>query len=194
MRICIFGGSFNPLHNGHIALAQAVLDGDLADEIWLMVSPQNPLKEQGELLPEHLRLELARIGVDECFGISVSDFEFHLPRPSYTWKTLKALSETYPEDEFSLLIGGDNWAAFDRWVNPEYILQHHSLIIYPREGSPLCEKRLPPRVSLLHAPLFPVSSTQVRQLLREGGDVSSLIPKAELEYIKQHRLYFEKKG
>ncbi len=191
MKICIFGGSFNPLHNGHIALAQAVLDGRLADEVWLMVSPQNPFKQQADLLPEHLRLELARMGVDDTSGIYVSDFEFHLPRPSYTWKTLKALSETYPEDEFSLLIGGDNWAAFDRWANPEYILRHHSIIIYPREGSPLHAKSLPPHVSVLHAPLFPVSSTQVRELLKKGKDVSELVPPAELEYIRQNRLYLE---
>ncbi len=193
MKICIFGGSFNPLHNGHIALAQAVLDGRLADEVWLMVSPQNPFKQQADLLPEHLRLELARMGVDDTSGIYVSDFEFHLPRPSYTWKTLKALSETYPEDEFSLLIGGDNWAAFNRWANPEYILRHHSIIIYPREDSPICGKSLPPRVSLLHAPLFSVSSTQVREMLKEGRDVSALIPKAELDYIKVLRLYDMKK-
>ncbi len=191
MRICVFGGSFNPLHNGHIALAQAVLNGGFADEVWLMVSPQNPFKQQSELLPEHLRLEMAQIATEGLEGIRVSDFEFHLPRPSYTWKTLKALSETYPEDEFSLLIGGDNWAVFNRWVNPEYILQHHSIIIYPREDTPLCIDDLPPHVSLLHAPLFPVSSTQVRMLLKEGRDVSGLIPAAELEYIRHNCLYLE---
>lgn len=180
-RIAIFGGSFNPIHNGHLAIAQAAIEQNLADEVWLMVSPQNPLKEQSDLADENLRFAMVEKAVKEIEGIEACDIEFQLPRPSYTWKTLEALRKHFPFLEFSLLIGGDNLAVFDRWANGEEILRHHRLIVYPREGSPIDAATLPPQVQLLEAPLFPFSSTDIRKALRAREDTSAMIPAAILD-------------
>ncbi|MDE6637667.1 MAG: nicotinate (nicotinamide) nucleotide adenylyltransferase, partial [Muribaculaceae bacterium] len=129
MRIGIFGGAFDPIHNGHIRLAQYVLDHTDLDEVWLMVSPLNPLKPQGYVATNEQRLEMARRAIEGIPGIRVSDFEFHLPIPSYTYKTLTELKKAYPGNEFHLIIGGDNWASFDRWCNPEEILTEFGVIV-----------------------------------------------------------------
>lgn len=184
-RVAIFGGSFNPIHNGHIALAQTVIAQDLADEVWLMVSPQNPLKAQTDLVDENQRFALAQKALVEVEGVSASDFEFQLPRPSYTWKTLEALRYEFPRFEFSLLIGGDNWAVFDRWANGEEILCHHRLIVYPREGSPIDSNTLPSQVQLLEAPLFPYSSTDIRKAIRNNEDTSAMLPAVILDDCKR---------
>lgn len=175
-RVAIFGGSFNPIHNGHIALAQSVINQGLADEVWLLVSPQNPLKKQGDLLDEQKRLTLAERALDGEKHIKVSDFEFTLPRPSYTWNTLQALSRAYPECKFKLLVGADNWKVFDKWAHYNDILSHYELLVYPREGYDINAASLPPSVSLIHAPLFPISSTDIRHMVHEGEDIQSYIP------------------
>ncbi len=187
-RICVFGGSFNPLHNGHVALAKAVLGEGLADEVWLMVSPQNPLKHGGGLLPDAVRLEMARLGVEGVEGVRVSDFEFHLPRPSYTWKTLDALREAYPHCVFSLLVGGDNWALFSRWARHDYILKNYDVIVYPRTGEAFAEEGLPPRVTCLRAPLLDVSSTQIRGRLGRGESIVGLVPQKVADYMDEREI------
>lgn len=186
-RIAIFGGSFNPVHVGHIALARSVVQQQLADEVWLLVSPQNPLKQQADLLPEAQRLALARKALVNEDGVEVSDFEFHLPRPSYTWNTLQALSSAYPEVDFSLLIGADNWALFHRWAHPVDILAHHKLWVYPRQGIVVDEASLPAGVCLIEAPLFPFSSTGIRNLVRKGESIHGYVPQAIEQDVQ--RLY-----
>lgn len=167
MRIGIYGGSFNPIHLGHTRLAAWLVDNGYVDAVWLMVSPQNPLKKAEGLMDDELRLRLARIALPESLsgegrGVSVSDFEFHLPRPSYTADTLAALREAYPEHEFVLVIGADNWLRFPRWVRPDEIMQHHDIIVYPRPGYEVDATTLPPRVQLVNTPLYPISSTWIR--------------------------------
>lgn len=184
-RVALFGGSFNPIHNGHIALAEAVLAARLADEVWLMVSPQNPLKQQADLLAETTRLLLARKALAGKDQIKVSDFEFHLPRPSYTWNTLQALHEAYPDVTFSLLIGGDNWRCFHKWAHYAEILAHYSIIVYPRAESEVDEQQLPANVTLLHVPLFPFSSTNVRNKVRCGESIKSYVPKIVCDDINK---------
>lgn len=184
IRTTLFGGSFNPVHVGHLALARQVLRENLSDEVWLMVSPQNPLKEQAELAPEALRLQMARLATASIEGVEASDFEFHLPRPSYTWRTLEALEATYPERIFSLLIGGDNWALFDRWARHDAIRATHDIIVYPREGYPVRPAALPPRVHLLHAPLYPFSSTDVRRAVKAGGNIEAYVPECIAHEVK----------
>lgn len=176
-RIALFGGSFNPIHWGHIRLARRVLVDGWADEVWLLVSPQNPLKQQASLADEQLRLQWAQQAVANEPGITASDFEFHLPRPSYTWHTLCALTQTYPDREFSLLIGADNWLHFDRWAHTEDILSHHQILVYPRPGYPLPHP-LPAGVHEIEAPLFPFASTDIRQAILRGEDISSLVPES----------------
>ncbi len=189
IRTAIFGGSFNPVHVGHLHLAREVVKQHLADEVWLMVSPQNPLKQNSALLDEEVRYRLATVAVEGETGIKASRFEFDLPRPSYTYRTLECLCEAYPEREFSLLIGGDNWALFDRWAHYEEILSRYPIIVYPRADSPLSAEGLPDGVSVLRAPLWPVSSTEVRRRIREGEDCSSLLPPRVEEAIKQNGYY-----
>ena len=142
LRTGIFGGSFNPIHIGHLALANYLCENGYVDELWFLVSPQNPFKQSAnDLLDDQARLELARLAIKENSNLHVSDFEFTLPRPSYTYKTLRALRQTYPDREFLLVIGADNWQAFDRWAEPEEIRAHHQILVYPRTGYPLDPQR-----------------------------------------------------
>ena len=175
-RTAIYGGSFNPIHTGHTQLAQWIIEQGYADELWFLVSPLNPLKQEAgsELLPDDIRLHLAQLAIEQADtdsrdSLRVSDFEMHLPRPSYMVHTLEALRQAYPTRDFILLIGADNWLCFDRWFQPEDILAHHSILVYPREGYPIDASLLPPQVTLLQsAPLFPTSSTDIRNAIRQG--------------------------
>lgn len=182
-RVALFGGSFNPIHNGHIALAESVIAADLADEVWLMVSPQNPLKEQSELRPEQVRLHLAQLALQGIDCIKVSDFEFSLPRPSFTWNTLQALKTKYPHITFTLLIGGDNWSCFDHWAHYKDILSNYSLIVYPREKTEISPNKLPPNVKLLNAPLYPYSSTLIRSLVKSKKSIANMVPKSIVKAV-----------
>ena len=185
--IGIFGGSFNPIHNGHIALAKAFLEKENLNEVWFMVSPQNPFKVNQQLLADHLRLELVRKAIADNPHFKASDYEFQLPKPSYTWNTLQHLSHDYPTHRFTLLVGGDNWAAFDRWYHAEDILSNYKIVVYPRRGQEIDKSTLPTNVSLLQTPLIDVSSTDVRQRVEQGEDISKLVPEEILNNIQ--RLY-----
>lgn len=195
MRIGIFGGSFNPIHLGHIALAQAAVKQQLVDEVWLMVSPLNPLKVNKFILEENLRLLLANKALAASVAVKASDFEFHLERPSYTWKTLAALEAEYPEHEFALIIGGDNWAIFDRWVKADLMRARYNIYVYPREGSPIlpdAEGRMP--TAVIDAPLYPFSSTDIRQAIAdEASDehLATMLPTAIIDDCR--RLYSKPK-
>ncbi len=166
IKVGLFGGSFNPIHVGHIALAQAALKECGLDEVWLMVSPQNPLKRDMKLLDDALRLEMAQKALEGVEGIVACDYEFHLPKPSYTWNTLQHLSKDYPDCRFTLLIGGDNWAHFHRWYHWEDIQRTCAIAVYPREGYP----------GTFDAPLINVSSTEIRQKVRTGEGIEGLVP------------------
>ena len=185
LRIGILGGSFNPIHNGHLRLAQAVLERGWVDEVWLLVSPQNPLKPQAELADEQLRLSMARDAVKRENHIKVCDIEFSLPRPSYTWNTLEVLEEQYPENCFSLIVGGDNWQDFQRWAHWVEILANYELIVYPRPDSSISPTTLPPTVHLLDAPLLPISSTDIRKKIKQGKDISEEVPSSVVPVCQQ---------
>lgn len=176
-KIGIFGGSFNPIHTGHIALAQAVQKQCGLDEVWLMVSPQNPLKRNdSDLLDDHLRLQIAQKALEDVEGVKACDYEFHLPKPSYTWNTLQHLSKDYPDYTFVLLIGGDNWAHFQRWRHWKDILWHHDIIVYPRD-----EYR-----GTIDVPLLPISSTEIRHKVRVGEDIRGLVPECVETLVKKY--------
>lgn len=175
--IGIYGGSFNPVHFGHVGLAKWVIENTDLDELWLMVSPNNPLKPAGILAPEEERLAEVQKAIQDIPGLKASDFEFALPRPSYTAFTLRALRQSYPQHEFTLIIGEDNLAIFDKWREYEYILENYRIFVYPRAAlSQKEESEVHPAgkdiknaknvVFLANAPYFNVSSTQIRNSLR----------------------------
>lgn len=178
-KVGIYGGSFNPIHRGHIALARQMLRKAHLDEVWFLVSPLNPFKQAStDLLDDQTRLQLTRQALADEPRLVASDYEFHLPRPSYSWDTLQALSRDYPEHEFVLVIGADNWLAFDRWYHAEDILDSYPIVIYPREGCPIDAATLPPTVQLVKTRLYNVSSTDIRRRIREGRPVRRLLPPA----------------
>ena len=174
--IGIFGGSFNPIHNGHIALAKVFLEKENLDEVWFMVSPQNPFKVDQQLLADHLRLKLVSKAIDYNPRFKASDYEFHLPKPSYTWNTLQHLTHDFPRYRFTILIGGDNWDAFNRWYHAEDILANYKLVVYPRRAQNLDNTSLPTNVSLLQTPLIDISSTTIRNRIKSGEDINDIVP------------------
>jgi len=176
-RIGIFGGSFNPIHCGHIALARQLRTAARLDEVWLMVSPQNPLKQGStELIADHLRYEMACLALQGEEGIMASDYELHLPRPSYTWNTLQHLSRDYPSRTFLLIMGGDNWAYFERWRHWKDILRHYEVVVYPRDQHP----------GTVDVPLLNVSSTDIRQRVRTARPITGLVPDAIVPLVSKY--------
>lgn len=179
----IFGGSFNPIHNGHIRLVHQLQEAANLDEVWLMVSPQNPLKQQADLLEDDLRLQMARQALADDSFIHVSDYEFHLPRPSYTWNTLQALEQDFPDRKFILLIGGDNWERFPHWYRAKDIVHNYQLVIYPRRGSDFDTTTLPSSVTVVEAELLDISSTDIRRRVRNRESIRGLVPDNILQTI-----------
>lgn len=189
MKIGIYGGTFSPLHNGHIALAKAFLKQARLDEVWFVVSPQNPFKKDETLVDDNLRLQMVAEALQGEESLKASDVEFHMPRPSYMCNTLRHLRATYPANTFVLLIGGDNWKAFDRWKNYQEILANHTVVVYPRRGDEIEAAGLPEGVKLLDAPLLDVSSTLIRQKVQRGEPVDGLVPASVDKFIREHELY-----
>lgn len=169
-KIGIYGGSFNPVHFGHVGLAKWIVENTDLDELWLLVSPNNPLKPANTLAPEQQRLDAVREAVKDIPGLKASDFEFSLPRPSYTANTLRELQKQFPDYEFTLVIGEDNLAIFDHWREYEYILRNFRIFVYPRHGSmtnnPLSVVNAKEVRFLSEAPYFDISSTQLRSQQR----------------------------
>jgi len=201
MRITVFGGTFNPIHNGHLAIAHSILDLGLAHEVWLMVTPCNPWKQDQTMPDNDVRLEMVRAAVQGRRGLVASDFEFNLPFPQYTSTTLKALTESFPQHEFVLAMGADNWVRFTEWHDWQFIADNFELIVYPRPGyvipsSPAGQdiQSLPAgletaRVTCLDCVLNDVSSTLVRSMVASGLPVDSLVPLSVAQFISSRRLY-----
>ncbi len=186
LRTGIFGGSFNPIHTGHVALARELLRQKGLDEVWFVVSPLNPFKTTAtDLLSDELRLDLTRRALENEPGLMASDYEFHLSKPSYTWHTLQHLAHDYPDRDFVLIIGADNWAAFDRWAHTDYILSNHEIVVYPRQGYEVDATAMPSGVTLLAMPLFPISSTEIRQRIGQGLPIEGLVPEAIEPMVRQ---------
>lgn len=187
-RTGIYGGSFNPIHNGHICLAKALADSGLVDEMWLLVSPQNPFKVDARLLDDDERLHLARLAVSDVTGVEVCDREFFLPRPSYMYNTLQALSHEHPDREFLLIIGADNWQRFSNWYRSQDILSTYRIIIYPRPGYELQD--IPAGVTIADTPLLDISSTEIRHRIATEPDYEGEgLPSVVWEEIKRKGLY-----
>lgn len=186
----VYGGSFDPVHSGHRALAEYVSALPEVSGMLLLVTPQNPLKPEATRAPEADRLAMTALALQGIPEAQASDFEASLPQPHFTYATLKALSEKFPEKQFRLLIGSDNWLIFDRWRCSRQIIEEFGVMIYPRPGYPIDACSLPPGVTFLpEAPQTDVSSTEIRDLLSRGEDPNNLMPPGVYNYIKKHHLY-----
>ncbi len=188
-KIGIFGGSFNPIHIGHLALANYLCEYGETDEIWFLVSPHNPLKPHEKLLDDNIRLKMVEEAIAGYSKFKVSDFEFHLSRPSYMVNTLEKLKKTYPENEFILIIGADNWEIFPKWKEANRIIKENKIIIYPRKDFDIKKETLPENVRLISTPLLEISSTLIRENLEKGKDLRFFIPKSVYDIIKKQHLY-----
>lgn len=192
-KVALFGGTFDPIHVAHIALAESCRKQMGVDEVWFLVTPQNPWKQGSSLSPDDIRLHMVRLALADHEGLVASDYEFHLEKPTYSYLTLRHLRNDFPEHEFTLLIGGDNWAKFDHWAHYDEILQHHAVAVYPRRDCPL---ETPDTISalgftpfILDAPEMPISSTEIRKRVSEGMSIEGLVPKAVERYIIDNILY-----
>ncbi|MDL2255442.1 nicotinate-nucleotide adenylyltransferase [Parabacteroides sp. OttesenSCG-928-G06] len=183
IRTAIFSGSFNPIHIGHLALANWLCEFEELDEVWFLISPQNPLKQREELMDDALRLEMAKAAIRDYARFTVSDFEFNLPRPTYTIDTLRALQRTYPERSFYFIMGADNWVDIHRWKEHEALLRDFPILIYPRAGHTIDIPSGYPHIKAVDAPLLEISSSFIRQSFKEGKDVRFFLPEGVRPYF-----------
>lgn len=190
MKIGIMGGSYNPIHVGHAIIANYMIQNTDLDQLWLMVSPENPFKAGMNMAAESHRLRMAELVTRRLDKVITSAFEFSLPRPSYTVDTLRALRKKFPNDELYLIIGADNWAAFDKWKSPQEILENYHIFIYPRYGyDVVIPDQYKDRVMLVDAPLIEVSSSHIRQKLAAYENMCFYLPEDVYEYIVKNKLF-----
>lgn len=191
-KIGLFFGSFNPIHNGHLMLANYLAEYGDMDEIWFVVSPQNPFKDKKSLLADRHRLYMVEMAIKGDERFQVCDIEFYMPQPSYTIDTLTRLQERHPNTDFYLICGMDNIESFKKWKNYEMILQYHHLMVYPRKGYSSNELVEHPSVTVVEAPEIEVSSTFIRNAIGEGKDVRYFVPKEVYKYIIDMHFYEKK--
>jgi nicotinate-nucleotide adenylyltransferase len=201
MNIGLYFGTYNPIHVGHLIIANHMVDYTNLDQVWLVVSPQNPLKKKATLLEDYHRLALTRIAIEENRNLKVSDIEFNLPKPSYTADTLAYLHEKNPEHSFSLIMGEDNLRTFHKWKNYETILKHHQIYVYPRalteqekfeqeasnEVNDTFNKH--PNIILCDAPIMKVSASFIRKAIKDKKDVRYLLTEPVYKYISEMHFY-----
>ncbi|MBO4772503.1 MAG: nicotinate-nucleotide adenylyltransferase [Bacteroidales bacterium] len=181
----LYFGSFNPIHNGHLMLANYLVENSGLDALWFVISPQNPFKTKESLLPDYQRLELVNRAIEGYKKFSACDIEFSMPKPSYTIDTLTYLGEKYPKREFALIMGTDNLDRLDRWKNYEQIINNHKIIVFPRNGSDGGALRSHPNVKIVDTPIIEVSSTFIRESIRQGKDVRFFMPEKVFEYVDE---------
>lgn len=191
MKVGIYSGSFNPVHIGHIALVDYIIEKGIVDEIWLIRSPQNPLKASNTLLSDDHRAMMLQLAIEGHRGLKICKIEDDLPKPNYTINTLRALQAENPDTEFHLIIGADNWDIFDKWRDWEVILSDYHLIIYPRPGStsPVVDKEKYPNVQVVDAPQYDISSTEIRDRRAKRQTIKHLVSPNVDQYIKANKLY-----
>ncbi len=188
-RIGLFFGSFNPIHNGHMMLANYMVEFTDLHKLWFIVSPQNPLKEKKSLLQEHHRLDMVTKAIDDDPRFEVSDIEFRMPQPSYTIDTLTRLSERHPNTTFSLIVGMDSLENIHKWKNYEVLLQSYRLLVYPRSGFTGGDHLNHPSVQLVDAPEIEVSSSFIRRAVSVGKNISWFMPPKAHEYMTLMHFY-----
>ncbi len=189
MRIGLFFGSFNPIHVGHLIIANSMIENTDMDQVWFIVSPQNPFKKRNSLLHEFDRLDLVNAAIHDNYNMKVSDVEFNMPKPSYTIDTLTYLSDKFPDKEFCLIIGEDNLKSFPKWKNADKILEYYKLYVYPRPDAQPSDLNKHPNVQLVEAPLIDISATFIRKSIRNGKSVKYLVPDSVNEMILSKKFY-----
>jgi nicotinate-nucleotide adenylyltransferase len=189
MATALFFGSFNPIHNGHLAIALFLKQKALFDRIWLVVSPNNPLKEKGGLANEKHRLNMVKRAIEDFPFLHACDVEFSLPTPSYTIETLNYLKKQYPNDNFSLILGADNMTNFYQWKDYEDILNNYKIYVYPRSENMPAPVQHHNIIYMNDAPLLPVSATEIRSLLQQHKTVTEYLPVSVVQYINDNQLF-----
>jgi len=192
MKIGLFFGSFNPIHNGHLTIAGYMAEFTDLDQVWLVVSPHNPMKMEASLLQDYHRYTLVTLGIGDYRKLKPSKIEFGLAKPSYTIHTLNHLLEKYPGDKFVLILGSDNLSTFKNWKNWELIIEQHELYVYPRPGNDGGELKDHPHVKMVEAPVMEISSSFIRKSIKEKKDVRYMLPESVYNYIQE--MHFYEKG
>lgn len=189
MDIALYFGSFNPVHNGHLIIANHIANYTNLDRIWFVVSPQSPYKKQSSLINENHRKHLIDLAIEGEKKLRSSNIEFKLPKPSYTAETLLYLSEKYPQNTFTIILGSDSFQNINNWKNASYLLENYSFLIYERPGFKVKPERLSPRRVVLKAPLLQISSTQIRKMVKEKKSIRFLVPDIVNEEIQNNQYY-----
>lgn len=189
MKVGIYGGSFDPIHTGHAVVANFVSQCNAVDEVWLMVSRKNPLKQHPAVASDSDRLTMANIVASDAKNVKVTDIEMNMPVPSYTINSLIKLKSEYPEHEFKVIIGSDSLEDFRKWKNWEEIVKDFGVIVYPRPGYPLPELEPPGMTFLNGAPEFAISSSLIREYIASDWNINYFVPSAVFDYIRTHKLY-----
>jgi len=185
----LFFGSFNPVHVGHMIIANYLLQHSDLSEVWMVVSPHNPLKKKASLAKDHDRIHLVNLAIGDNTQIKGSDIEFKLPQPSYTVDTLAFIREKYPQKEFVLLMGGDNIGTLHKWKNYEFLLREYKIYVYNRPGYELGPLEQHENVRVFHAPLLDISASYIRKQVKEDKSIQYLVPDKVYEYLEQVPIY-----
>lgn len=191
-KVGLFFGSFNPIHIGHLILANYILENSNMDELWFVVSPQNPFKEKASLLKDHNRLHMVEIAVAHYPKMRASNVEFSLPTPSYTIDTLAYLKEKHPDYSFSLIMGEDNLSNIHKWKNAETLIENHHIIVYPRvfDGEKKdAEYMQHDNISMIKAPIIELSATEIRTMIKDGKNVRPMLPPEVFDYLDGSNFY-----
>ncbi|MCB0640146.1 MAG: nicotinate-nucleotide adenylyltransferase [Phaeodactylibacter sp.] len=189
MTIGLFFGSFNPIHIGHLIIANFMAENTDLDQVWLVVSPHNPLKSKSSLAPDYDRLHLVQIAIEDNPNLRASNIEFSLPKPSYTIDTLTYLNEKYPQHDFALIMGGDNLGTLHKWKNYELILRDYPVYVYKRPGYELGQFADHPQVRLVEAPLLSISASFIRDCIQNGKSIRYLVSEPVYQYLESSHLY-----
>jgi nicotinate-nucleotide adenylyltransferase len=191
MNVGLYFGTFNPVHIGHLIIANHLVENSDLDEIWMVVTPHNPFKKKSSLLDNHHRLELVFKATENYDKIKPSDIEFTLPQPNYTVYTLAHISDTYPEHSFSLIMGEDNLKSLHKWKNYETILEHHHIYVYPRISEGTIETQFDnnPRIHKINSPIIEISSTMIRKGIKAKKDIRPLLSEPVWDYIDEMNFY-----
>lgn len=191
MNVGLYFGTFNPIHVGHLIIANHMVEHSDLDEVWLVVTPHNPFKKKHTLLDNHHRLELAMLATEKYPKIKPTNIEFDLPQPNYTVHTLVHIAEKYPQHKFSLIMGEDNLKSFHKWKNYTTILEHHAIFVYPRisEGKTVTQFDEHPKIHAIDSPIIQISSTHIRKGIKAGKNIEPMLPEAVWKYIDYMNFY-----